>query len=730
MKYYENPIKKNGDFADPCVIRYNGRYYLYCTNHDIRCWSSTDLLEWKLEGPVIGPEEFPGLVPFAPEVVYWNGSFYMYTSPHGLGHYVLKSESPTGPFRKISENIGHNIDGSVFIDDDGQWYFYWADFSGIMGCKMKSPTELGEPVNTGAFLHGWTEGAYIVKHNGKYFMTYTGNHYLSNGYRINGAVSEHPLSGYQDDIHNPIVIQTEGKNVGLGHSTSVLGPDLCSYYMIYHNINPDASRDLNIDLQAWHDRTTQVYGPTRTRQVAPQLPDFWTFPEIGYSQYWFLLKGKWCLQGQFYRVMEDEFLSISTQKMQALGCIEINLRCNQGAEKYGMVFGWLDEGHYYKLELECGKKFLEIIKIECDKEYLLKRSILPHDYNETKLHGVRIQCDKGTLDVCIDNRWQMSTEISSMEGHMGYYATKGMIEIGFTAFRNRTAFETEKLWYKPVPGRIPACTALGKVTMSPELNMIPIAKNKQISYHLNIAQSGNYHINLFGTFLTATNWRFYLDEQELGEQAFEAGKRGMLCFPTKLPVGEHVLHLCLKDGEVSLESIVIEDATDLPGCITYEVNKLGQYGKQIWGEFGWSNYVIRTEVKAEVLQGGGEAGLMFRVTQPSEGGEGKDTVLGINFFKGYFVGWNATHLVLSKHAYDKKVLCQREWNFEETELRRIIVYVEDADIQIFVNGEEQPFLTYHDEVPFTNGKIGVRAENGWLEGKIIVDGLLEQRNEE
>ena len=104
--YYQNPIAKNGDFADPFALRWNGRYYLYCTNPDLRCWSSADLVHWRPEGPVIGPDVFPGLVPFAPEVVYSDGKFYLYTSPSGFGHYVLESERPTGPFRKISEMWG------------------------------------------------------------------------------------------------------------------------------------------------------------------------------------------------------------------------------------------------------------------------------------------------------------------------------------------------------------------------------------------------------------------------------------------------------------------------------------------------------------------------------------------------------------------------------------------------------------------------------------------------
>ena len=166
MTTYQNPIQKHGDFADPFVLRFNGRYYLYCTNPGVRCWQSDDLLHWTMMGEVVPEDEFPGLVPFAPEVVYENGWFYMYTSPHGLGHYVLRSDSPLGPFRKITPNIGHAIDFSIFIDDDGAWYAYWADDRGILGCRMVSPTEFGTPQYIGAYLHGWTEGPFVVKRDG------------------------------------------------------------------------------------------------------------------------------------------------------------------------------------------------------------------------------------------------------------------------------------------------------------------------------------------------------------------------------------------------------------------------------------------------------------------------------------------------------------------------------------------------------------------------------------
>ena len=78
MTTYQNPIQKHGDFADPFVLRFNGRYYLYCTNPGVRCWQSDDLLHWTMMGEVVPEDEFPGLVPFAPEVVYENGWTRLY----------------------------------------------------------------------------------------------------------------------------------------------------------------------------------------------------------------------------------------------------------------------------------------------------------------------------------------------------------------------------------------------------------------------------------------------------------------------------------------------------------------------------------------------------------------------------------------------------------------------------------------------------------------------------
>src|SRR5690606_15583824 len=117
------------------------KYYLYCSTKDgrpgIKGWSSEDLIHWTPEGLVTEDPITTGA--YAPEVVYWNGYFYMYTSPAGNGHYVLRSDSPTGPFEVQTENLGLSIDGSVFIDDNGKWYFTHAGDQGIVIHPMTDP---------------------------------------------------------------------------------------------------------------------------------------------------------------------------------------------------------------------------------------------------------------------------------------------------------------------------------------------------------------------------------------------------------------------------------------------------------------------------------------------------------------------------------------------------------------------------------------------------------------
>ena len=156
-------------FGDPFVMRYNGTYYLYVSTKDgsigIKCWSSIDLVNWTYEG--LCTKETITRSAYAPEVYYYNGYFYMYTSPAGNGHYVLRSTSPTEGFEVVTDNMGMSIDGSVFIDNDGKWYFYTAGHGAMQVYDMLSPTQMhrGKAVSSVSVNGAWTEGAMVVFHD-------------------------------------------------------------------------------------------------------------------------------------------------------------------------------------------------------------------------------------------------------------------------------------------------------------------------------------------------------------------------------------------------------------------------------------------------------------------------------------------------------------------------------------------------------------------------------------
>ena len=135
---------------DPCIIVENGVYYAYGTNW--HCFKNTS---GNLEGPWIDLGNVASLAHpntdggkhWAPEVHYYNGSYYMFTTylssvTRYKGCIILKSNSPEGPFVEITD--GHItpenmdcIDGTFYVDADGQpWMIFvqeWVSAPGNVG---------------------------------------------------------------------------------------------------------------------------------------------------------------------------------------------------------------------------------------------------------------------------------------------------------------------------------------------------------------------------------------------------------------------------------------------------------------------------------------------------------------------------------------------------------------------------------------------------------------------
>jgi beta-xylosidase len=122
------------------------------------------------------------------------------------------------------------IDNSLFIDDDGTPYLFFDRFDdGLNICVAEldgSLTEIKRETVTRCIhvSQRWeevmprvNEGSFVIKHNGVYYMTYSGNGYTSPDYGIGVATSDSPTGVWTKYAQNPIY-QNVGDLVGIGHS--------------------------------------------------------------------------------------------------------------------------------------------------------------------------------------------------------------------------------------------------------------------------------------------------------------------------------------------------------------------------------------------------------------------------------------------------------------------------------------------------------------------------------
>lgn len=184
---------------------------------------------------------------YAPELYYFDGTYYLYYSAmckkegDGLHSYrrynsVVSSTSPTGPFEAIvNDEVDGNsaplfvhdncttLDATVFKDSDNSLYMYYSatydEGQVLLGVQLESPykadwstwKELVKPGYIDSNFNDdrplewerWrdypiTEGPYMIKSpiNDKYYLTYSANGCWNKYYTVCYAVSDDPLGNF------------------------------------------------------------------------------------------------------------------------------------------------------------------------------------------------------------------------------------------------------------------------------------------------------------------------------------------------------------------------------------------------------------------------------------------------------------------------------------------------------------------------------------------------------
>ena len=261
--------------ADPSLIRFQGRYYIFASM-TLGVWVSDDLVNWENHRL---PEELP-LYDYAPDVRVLGEWVYFCASnrEHNCDRWRTK-DILNGPYEKIEGSFPY-WDPNLFVDDDGRVYFYWgcSNATPIYGVELdpetmqpigeKKELVFGDPYSIGyerigednstlpaseevveakyrAFVKNspvpeemlppdvkplirgmfsdrpYIEGAWMDKHNGKYYLQYACPGAQYNTYSDGVYVGESPLGPFRLAANNPYSYKPGGFLPGAGHGSTM-----------------------------------------------------------------------------------------------------------------------------------------------------------------------------------------------------------------------------------------------------------------------------------------------------------------------------------------------------------------------------------------------------------------------------------------------------------------------------------------------------------------------------
>ncbi|OQP49397.1 xylosidase [Niastella yeongjuensis] len=234
--------------ADPVIVMYKGDYYLFSTNQWGYWWSS-DMSNWHFVSRLF-------LKPWhkvydelcAPAVWVQGDTLLVFGSTYSTNFPIWMSTNPKANEWKEaidSFEIG-GWDPDFFLDDDGKLYMYNGSSNRypLYGIEIDRKTfapkgtrkemYLLEPWRYGwqrfgeyqdnTFLDPFIEGAWMTKHNGKYYLQYGAPGTEFSGYADGVVVGDHPLGPFIPQSQ-PLSYKPGGFARGAGHGATFKDPN-------------------------------------------------------------------------------------------------------------------------------------------------------------------------------------------------------------------------------------------------------------------------------------------------------------------------------------------------------------------------------------------------------------------------------------------------------------------------------------------------------------------------
>lgn len=230
--------------ADPVIAPFQGKYFLFSTNQ-WGYWWSDDLYDWKFI-----PRKF--LKPWhdvydelcAPGTLVLGDTLLVIGSTHTKTFPLWMSTNPTtDDWTEAVDSFQVGAwDPAFFQDDDGRVYVYWGSSNAYPLYGQEIDRHTFEPrgervplIGLQDSIHGWErfgeyadntflkpfiEGAWMNKHNGKYYLQYAAPGTEFSGYGDGVYIGEGPLGPFHYQDHNPFAYKPGGFARGTGHGAT------------------------------------------------------------------------------------------------------------------------------------------------------------------------------------------------------------------------------------------------------------------------------------------------------------------------------------------------------------------------------------------------------------------------------------------------------------------------------------------------------------------------------
>lgn len=302
---FQNPVIQS-DFPDPDVIQVGSSYYAYATNaagKNVQVARSNDMVHWNLLSdamPALPSWAQPGgSYVWAPAVIQLGNTFVMYYTARDMQSNkqcvgVAVSDKPEGKFKDRSSHAlvcqvdeGGTIDPSPLLDN-GKLYLYFKNDGNCCGLTTYLYGEqlssdglslLGKPTRLVSNDQNWegnvVEAPDMFKHNGKYYLFFSGNNYAGIDYAVGYASCQSAMGPCQDATNNPVLASRTKPPLVIGPGGETLIQLGSQTWMVYHawNVNSDGSqgdsRYMWLDRVDWSNDKPRVDGPTTSPEPMP-----------------------------------------------------------------------------------------------------------------------------------------------------------------------------------------------------------------------------------------------------------------------------------------------------------------------------------------------------------------------------------------------------------------------------------------------------------------------------